>query len=413
MRSGVAALCVAIALGAGTAVEAGGAGGAAREVASPAGPASMAPNLQTGPGGKTYLSWIESLPEKGHALKFSVWDGRNWSPGRDVVRGEGWFANWADFPSLVALDGKSLAAHWLQKNGPDTFHYEVRLTRSGDGGRTWGPPVVPHKDGTTSEHGFVSLLPWEKGRVAAVWLDGRNYVLRGPGKEAPSEEMTLRFATVGADGRVADEAELDARVCDCCQTSAALTSDGAVVAYRDRSEGEIRDVSVVRYANGRWSEPRPVHRDGWEIPGCPVNGPSVAASDRKVAVAWYTNAGNSPRVKVAFSTDAGTTFGEPVQIDGGSPLGRVDTAILDDGSVVVCWLERTAAGAEIRIRRVTPDRQPGPVSVVALTATDRASGFPSVARSGDHLVFAWTRPGSPSRVLTAVRELKDFLRAET
>ena len=29
-----------------------------------------------------------------------------------------------------------------------------------------------------------------------------------------------------------------------------------LVAYRDRSESEVRDISVVRFAGGRWSEPQ-------------------------------------------------------------------------------------------------------------------------------------------------------------
>ena len=36
--------------------------------------------------------------------------------------------------------------------------------------------------------------------------------------------------------------EIDARVCDCCQTDAAMTSEGAVLIYRDRSDDEIRDL---------------------------------------------------------------------------------------------------------------------------------------------------------------------------
>lgn len=380
----------------------------AREVSSPAGAGSMAPNLHAGPDGSVYLSWLEALPERGHVLEFSRFDGRTWSPAREVARGEGWFANWADFPSLVAIDRRTLAAHWLQKNGPDTFNYEVRLVRSNDAGTTWKQSIVPHKDGTASEHGFVSLVPWSGKRVAAVWLDGRNYKLRAPGKEAPSEEMTLRFATVDASGRIRDEAELDPRVCDCCQTSAAMTSDGLVVAYRDRSETEIRDISIVRYSKGRWEAPKTLHQDGWEIPGCPVNGPSVAARGKRVAVAWFTGAMNSPRVKIAFSSDAGATFGEPAQVDGGSPLGRVDTLMLDDASVLVCWLERTPAGGEIRVRRVTPDRGLGPVVVVAHTTTDRAGGFPAIARSEESIVVAWTDAAKPSRVRTATVDLARF-----
>jgi len=100
----------------------------------------------------------------------------------------------------------------------------------------------------------------------------------------------------------------------------------------------------VSREQGSWSVPRAVHADNWEINGCPVNGPSVSADGRRVAVAWYTGAGDSPRVKAAFSTDAGATFGEPIQVDDGETLGRVDVLLLPDGSALVCWLSGNAEG---------------------------------------------------------------------
>src|SRR5262245_18891800 len=117
---------------------------------------------------------------------------------------------------------------------------------------------------------------------------------------------------------------LDMKVCECCQTSAAMTDDGPVVVYRDSSDQEIRDISVIRLTDGKWSQPRWVAQDGWQINGCPVNGPAIAASGRRVAVAWFTGAAGAQNVKLAFSGDLGESFGETITVDDGSPLGRVD-----------------------------------------------------------------------------------------
>ena len=62
--------------------------------------------------------------------------------------------------------------------------------------------------------------------------------------------MTLRAAFIDKKGNKINEWELDGRVCDCCQTTAAITNDGPVVVYRDRSDDEVRDMSIVRYVNG-------------------------------------------------------------------------------------------------------------------------------------------------------------------
>ncbi|MGH9939862.1 MAG: sialidase family protein, partial [Blastocatellia bacterium] len=313
--------------------------------------------------------------------------------------GANWFVNWADFPSMIALPDGSLAAHWLVKSGTGTYAYDVNISRSFDGGKSWSKPFVPHRDGTQTEHGFVSLFPAKDGSLAAVWLDGRE-MKAGAGDHGHGA-MTLRYVKIERDGALTDEAVLDAKVCECCQTSVAVTDDGPVVAYRDRSDQEIRDISVVRLKAGKWSEPRSAAQDGWRINGCPVNGPAVAASGRRVAVAWFTAAGDTPRVKLAFSSDAGATFGEPVIVDDGAPAGRVDVLLLADGSAIVCWLEKTSGGGAVRARRVRPDGKRDQPITVAPSGVARSNGFPQMARAGDNLVFAWTG----ARVFTATMPL--------
>jgi len=357
---------------------------------TPAGPSSAQPNLAVGPDGSVYLSWVDRLPGRGFALRFSKKEGARWSAPRTIAEGQNWFVNWADFPSLVALPGGALAAHWLVKSGPGTYAYDVHVARSADGGKSWGKAVTPHRDGKQAEHGFVSMFVSPEGALGAVWLDGREMAGHEGGHDGHGAgSMTLRHTTFGRDGAPAPESLLDERVCECCQTSAALTSEGPVVVYRDRSAEEIRDISIVRLRGGEWSAPAPVHRDGWKIDGCPVNGPAVAAAGRRVAVAWFTGAGDAYRVRVAFSGDAGESFGQPAQVDDGQPMGRVGIVMLDDGSAVVSWLEKTAAGGEVRARRIGPDGKRGPAVSVAPMATARASGFPRMVRSKGSLVMAW------------------------
>ena len=382
-----------------------------RDSESPSGPDSREPELFSAADGRVILSWVEKVGEKRHALRFAARGAAGWSEARTVAEGENWFVNWADFPSVIALADGSLAAHWLVKSGPGTYAYDVQISRSKDGGKTWGKPVVPHTDGTQTEHGFVSLIPLSDGRLGAVWVDGRatKDVKEGHDENVPLPvSMALRYAAIDANGNLSDEVVLDDRICECCQTSAALTSEGPIAAYRDRSAGEVRDIHFVRQKPEGWSGPRPVHAANWEINGCPVNGPSVAAEGQRVALAWFTGEGDSPRVQVAFSDDAGATFGPPARVDDGEALGRVDVVVLADGSALVCWMAGGTEGGANKVRRVAPDGSLGPVTVITRTDLSRSSGFPRMARTGDTVHFAWTQFGKPSLIRTATADVSAF-----
>jgi len=382
-----------------------------REAESPAAPDSREPELFATGDGRVILSWVEKVGERGHALRFAVRDAAAWSEARTAAEGRNWFVNWADFPSVIALADGTLAAHWLAKSGPGAYAYDVNISLSKDGGKSWSRPVVPHADGTKTEHGFVSLLPLQDGRLGAVWVDGRatKDLKEGEEEKGPlSVSMQLRYAAVSMDGGLSDETVLDQRICECCQTSAAMTSEGPIAAYRDRSEDEVRDINFVRRRPAGWSAPAPVHADKWQTNACPVNGPSVAADGRRVALAWYTEEGDSPRVQAAFSSDAGATFGPPIRVDDGGAIGRVDVVLLADGSALVSWMSGGADGAANNVRRIAPDGTHGPPAVIAESDASRASGFPRMARLGDTVYFAWTQFGEPSQVHTATADVSAF-----
>jgi hypothetical protein len=379
---------------------------------TPAAPGSREPRLAVSPDGTVFMSWFERRDSTHHALRLARFVRGSWSEPVTVAEGDSFFVNWADFPQLLALDGRKLVMAWPWKSGGEPYAYDVRIAGSTDGGRRWTPPIVPHRDGTPTEHGFVSLVPAQAGGVRAFWLDGRKFAERKPAAsdssghdEHDGGETTLRTAWIGLDGALMDEVEVDDRVCDCCQTGAVGRSGRALVAYRDRSSDEVRDISVAWLEGGRWSEPAPVHPDGWRIPGCPVNGPALDMAGDRVVVAWFTMKGDSARVLAAISNDRGRRFGAPIRLDQGNPLGRTDVEMLDDGSALVSWLEVTGQEALIQVRRLGSRGEVSEPVTVARTSTGRASGFPRMVRSRGLLLFAWTETGETPQVKVATARL--------
>ena len=84
-----------------------------------------------------------------------------WSKVKEIGIGNNWFINWADFPS-IAKNGSNLLVHYLQKSDSTTYAYDIRLKLSNDNGENWHKDFILHNDGTKTEHGFVTILPYEK-----------------------------------------------------------------------------------------------------------------------------------------------------------------------------------------------------------------------------------------------------------
>lgn len=356
-------------------------------ISSPADSVSAEPFLFTDKNGSVYLSWIEKRADS-NFFKFSILTNDEWSTAKVITSGVDWFVNWADYPMLVSDGSGNLMAHYLEKSAKGTFTYDVKLITSNDNGNTWSLPLILHDDGKKAEHGFVSMQP-DNNKYFASWLDGRNTVKEGvqSGHNTGHHgEMSLRGAELDKKGKKINEWELDKKVCDCCQTSAAITTNGPVVVYRDRSDEEIRDMSIVRMVDGKWTDPQIIYADNWKIPGCPVNGPQVAAIGNNLAIAWFSSPERNSQVKIIFSENGGKSFHKPIRIDKDSTIGRVDLVMLDSKNAAISWME----GSKIKVTKVSMDGTVDEPIVVASTSVSRSSGFPQMIKSGNKLVFAWT-----------------------
>lgn len=340
----------------------------------------------------TYLREVDGLAEL-NLRELSV---SGWSEPKIVARGDDLLVNWADFPSVVQSHDGKLIAQWMVRQSGPGFAYDVYIASSADGGETWSQPERLHSDSSATEHGFVSLYSNEHG-AGAFWLDGRRYA----SEDVDDRGMELRHKKLGEDAGV-DEEVVDRLVCDCCQTDVVANSVSPIVVYRDRSEGEIRDIKLARLSKGEWAQTS-VGYDGWEITGCPVNGPAIDQEGSVIAVAWFT-AVPTNRVRVAFSFDGGGSFDAPQDVMTDNPIGRVDVELSADGKAYVSWLAK--GRGEFLYRSVSPDGEMSLPTKVASMATHRNAGFPRMASTGRKLVFAWTdTSGDVAVVRSVAREL--------
>lgn len=357
-------------------------------------PGSGMPNLTKSPSGEVYLSWIDPSGDNGHALRFAKWNGTSWSSPETISEGKNWFINWADFPSLFVSSDGSMLAHWLVRaEGGSKYGYGIRVARRDLGTRgRWRQMAAFNENDSDDYAGFLSFT----GNTAAYLSPLKTGMKNSAPHEHGSEEghlKTLRFATFGREGSLASDVEIDGDVCSCCQTSSAAIPSGTLIAYRDHLPGEIRDISIIRVKDGRAGSPEVLHRDGWQINGCPTEGPSVAALGNNVGIAWMTRAAGVSRLQLSLSQDGGQHFRAPVAADNSNPLGRPHLVPLSANELLLTWLERDQDAAAIRIRRVSVDGTLGPSVVVARVAASRTTGLPRVAIHGEQVLVAWREGG--------------------
>jgi hypothetical protein len=127
------------------------------------------------------------------------------------------------------------------------------------------------------------------------------------------------------------------------------------------------------------------------MPACPVNGPAIAAHGSFLWAAWYTGSGNTPKIRMTYSGDSGTTFAPARTLRSGqSILGRVDLAA-DAGGAWLLWTEESAAQT-LWLKRFGKNAGNGenPILLATLKARGHGTGFARMQQTADGLYVVWT-----------------------
>jgi BNR repeat-like domain len=360
---------------------------------NPSGAGSLQPNWSVAPDSAAVFSWIEPSSGGSFALRYAVRHGATWSAATTIASNRHFFHHPAEMPEVLALPGGHWFAHWVESPGGDSDAEYIYVSSSTDGAH-WTMPLQAHHDRSAVQHGLASMIANPDGGGSIFWLEALK------GEDNP---VALKRTIVDASGKEVREEVIQGDVCGCCPTAVAKTSKGLLLAFRAHSKEDIRDIAVTRLEDGKWSTPKIVNADNWEINACPTNAASVQAKGDHVAVAWFTGAQDKPRELMAFSNDAGSAFTKPVALSTGHAFGYTAMALDEDGGAIVSWLEQSPEGAKVLVRRVSAAGAAGPVLEVA-KGGKMALGYPKLFHNGGETFIAW---GSTKQVQTASLTRKD------
>ena len=350
---------------------------------------SFQPSWSVTADGSPLLSWIEESGKEGlYTLKYAVRKGGQWSMPRVIVANRKFFRHPAEMPEVITLPDGTLFAHWIENPGEEDDAEFLNVSTSHDGVK-WTAPTLAHKDRSMVQHGLASVVASGDNEASIAWLEALK------GEDGP---VSLKRTIMSADGKYVKEETLDTDVCQCCPTSIVKTNKGLLLAYRDHTQQDIRDIATIRFEGGKWVSSKILNADNWKINACPTNAAAAVAKGDSVAISWFTGAGTTPHVQAVLSADDGATFSKPVMISTGHAFGYTAIASDDQGGAFVSWLEQSAKGAKILARQVSSAGVAGPVLQVAEGGRSTL-GYPKIVRAGGETWVAWA--GGGSKVQTA------------
>ena len=355
-------------------------------LSNPAGAGSLQPNWSVTPDGGIVLNWIEPAKDGSYSLRYAVRHGDSWSQPVTIAARRHFFRHPAEVPEVMEMAGGHWLAHWVENQESSEAEF-VNVSSSTDGTH-WTTPLMAHRDHSPVQHGLVSMAENTGGGASVFWLEALK------GEDGP---VYLMRTIVDASGKEVSEERLDEDVCACCPTAVAKTTKGLIVAYRDHTPKDIRDIAVLRLENGHWSTSKIIYNDNWQIDACPINAAAVAARGDRVAIAWYTAAQDKSQVKIVFSADGGVNFSKPVIVSTGHALGYTSIVLDEGGDATVSWLEQGSGGTRVLARAISSAGAAGPVLEIA-KGDKSALGYPKLVRSGKETLAAW---GSGSKIQTA------------
>jgi len=333
--------------------------------------------------------WLARM-EKGH-----VWISRSDDGGKRFAHEvkvnpapEAILADGQNRPKVVAGGGVA-AVTWAQAL-PKLHTGHIRFARSVDGGRTFSTPITVNDNLEEIGHSFGTLALDDKGRMALVWLDGRERaaaVRQGGSYRGSSVQYVLsedRGATFSPNRKLADHS------CECCRIGLAFTPEGEAVAqWRHVFGDNIRDFAMAPLRADS-SLVRASH-DDWQIAACPHHGGDLAIDESgRRHLVWFTGSAKGAGIYYRFAD--GAQLSAPLALGNPDAQAGNPTVFARGGQVVLAW--REFDGRQYRVlAQQSADRGITWSSVREVAVAAKSADLPLFVAGARTPLLAWYADG--------------------
>lgn len=289
----------------------------------------------------------------------------------------------------VAKIGDTLLVMWMSHvHGAPHGAGPMVVMRSTDEGKSWTPGTLA-ADWPQGPHGFISLNADGK-TLHAAWLDSRD------GKPAAPGSQGLRYATSVDQGLTWSKNQtLDQSACACCWTNMRADKQGNLfVLYRDKQPSDMA-IGVIDAKDHHWTRLSTVGAFGWDFPGCPHIGGSLAFKGNDKAPEIHAIVGTRKKEEAGVyhlkSLDGGKNWSAPLKL-GDETSTHADIAASKSNGLAAVWdmIDPEAGDGSLAIYAATSATGANWSQPIRLSAKGASATHPRIIATGQGFLSLWT-----------------------
>lgn len=296
-------------------------------------------------------------------------------------------------PKIAVARGGTVLLTWSQSL-PQKYAGNVRFARSTDGGHLFSAPMTLNDDGRIGSHRFDSLAIDGAGRVAVVWLDGRDRDAAREKGAAFAGSSVYLAQSVDNGTYFSANRKLTEHTCECCRTSLVWTEDGPVALWRNLYGTNTRDFALANLETGKI---RRATDDEWQIDACPHHGGGLAVDGHgALHLVWFTQ--GKTRQGLFYKRIVGGSETQPMAL--GDPAAQAGHAtVAAAGSMVlITWREFDGRAYVARAMHST-DGGASWSAPLRLAESGGAADYPLPLTDGKQALVVWNSATEGVRVL--------------
>lgn len=350
--------------------------------------------------------WLVQQDEQARlTLQISQDEGKNWQAPRVLDTGHDRIKSTSENPPKLLFGPGGVVLISYAQPLEKKFSGNIRLLRSGDGGKSFSAPVTLHQDRQTISHSYVAMAFDAQGILHTVWIDGRDKLAASDPRSKTNANyrgVTL-YRNQSRDGGISfgPDIKFSDHSCECCRLALTPTPHGRLaLMWRQVSEPNIRDHAfAILPAATNASKPtepseavKPTRAsyDNWAIDGCPHHGPALSpAADGGYHAVWFGQRAGVASVRYGRLDPQGKPDGTVVELP--DPRAEHADILRSGGKLAIVW--RSYDGTTMNLKAWISEDEGRSFTLKQLAHTEDESDYPRLLAKNGKIFVIWNTTG--------------------